>query len=88
MTAIATTWKAVLASDQRGPLVTFTAGTQREAFAHAQALFEQRSKTFAAPQNVPLVRPHPNPDASVLERLKALPTLRVTHAPQPASKSP
>src|SRR5215471_4123750 len=43
-------------------------------------------KHFAAPQNVPLVRPDPNPDASVLERLKALPTLPVTHAPQPASK--
>jgi hypothetical protein len=32
-------------------------------------------KHFAAPQNVPLVRPHPNPDASVLERLKALYTM-------------
>ena len=42
-------------------------------------------KHFAAPQNV---RPDPNPDASVLERLKALPTLGVTYAPEPASKSP
>jgi hypothetical protein len=42
-------------------------------------------KHFAAPQNV---RPDPNLDASVLERLKTLPTLRVTYAPEPASKSP
>jgi len=45
-------------------------------------------KHFAAPQNVPVARPDPNPDASILERLKALPTLRVTYAPEPASKSP
>lgn len=45
MTAIGTTWKAVLASDQRGPLVTFTAGTQREALAHGQALLD-RAKRF------------------------------------------
>jgi hypothetical protein len=45
-------------------------------------------KHFAVPQNVPLVRPHPNPDASVLERLKALYTLRVTYPPEPAAKSP
>jgi len=45
-------------------------------------------KHFAAPQNVPVVRPDPNRDASILERLKALATLRVTYAPEPASKSP
>ena len=45
-------------------------------------------KHFAAPQNVPLVRPRPNPDASVLERLQALYTLRVTYAPEPEAKSP
>ena len=43
---------------------------------------------FAEPQNVPLARPDPDPDASVLETLKALPTLRVTYALEPASKSP
>jgi hypothetical protein len=45
-------------------------------------------KHFPAPQNVPGVPADPNPDPSVLERLKALPTLRVTYAPEPASKSP
>jgi len=45
-------------------------------------------KHFAVPQNVPVVRPDLNPDASVLERLKAPPTLRVTYAPEPAAKSP
>ena len=45
-------------------------------------------KYLAAPHNAPVVRPDPNPDASVLERLKALATLRVTYAPEPASKSP
>jgi hypothetical protein len=45
MTAIGTSWRAVLACDQRGPLLTFPAGTQREAFAHGQALFE-RARNF------------------------------------------
>jgi hypothetical protein len=45
-------------------------------------------KHFAAPQTVPAARPNLDPDAFVLARLKALPTLRVTCMPKPASKSP
>jgi hypothetical protein len=45
-------------------------------------------KHFAAPPTVPAARPDPDLDASVLARLKALPTLGVIHAPKPAAKSP
>jgi hypothetical protein len=43
---------------------------------------------FAAPRRVPAARPNIDPDTSVLATLKALPTLHVTNAPQPAAKSP
>jgi hypothetical protein len=42
----------------------------------------------AAPHNVLAARPNPDPNASVLARLKALPALRITYTPEPASKSP
>jgi hypothetical protein len=45
-------------------------------------------KHFAAPHTVPHARSNIDPDTSVLARLKAPPTLRVTYAPEPASKSP
>jgi len=45
-------------------------------------------KHSAAPQTVPAARPNPDPDVAVWARSKALPTLRITFAPEPASKSP
>ena len=45
-------------------------------------------KHSAAPLTVPAARPNPDPDVSVVARLKALPTLRITSTPKPAAKSP
>lgn len=43
-------------------------------------------KHFAAPQTAPAARPNLEPNASVSAKLKALPTLCITYAPEPASK--
>jgi len=45
-------------------------------------------KQSAAPQTVPAARPNPDPDVSVVAKLKALPTSRSTSTPKPAAKSP
>jgi hypothetical protein len=45
-------------------------------------------KHSAAPQAVPAARPNPDPDVSVVARLKPLPTPRITSTAKPAAKSP
>jgi hypothetical protein len=41
MTAIGTTWRAALVSDQRGPVLSRKAATKAEAFSLAHALLDQ-----------------------------------------------
>jgi hypothetical protein len=53
----------------------------------ANIVRNERSKTLRSTAQCAR-HPDPNPDASISEGLKALYTLRVTYAPQPAAKSP
>jgi hypothetical protein len=41
VTAVGTTWRALLTSDQRGPILTRKAATKSEAYSAAHALLDQ-----------------------------------------------